>query len=264
MQQPYTIPLTPIRVKYAIHEHFYSVQGEGVHSGRAAYFIRLMGCDQQCHFCDSAGTWHPDYKPESGLKLDERETARLVQAPPGAFVVLTGGEPTLYNLEPLIELLQMRGRKVHLETAGHKPLPKNVDWVTLSPKLFAKPPLLQSWTRANEIKLIVESPEQLSVDLERLLAQPLRAKCTIWLHPEWSQRNNVEVLEAIVRTVKLHPNLRAGYQLHKLFHADDLDDNARREIVPPGGDTERLRSAWNKASTHQSCPAPATTSPDAS
>jgi organic radical activating enzyme len=222
-------------MQYSINEHFYSFQGEGVHAGRAAYFLRLMGCDQHCHFCDSAGTWHKDWQPPHVLKLDAIQTAALVDAPKGAFVVLTGGEPMLYNLEPLLDLLHARGFKVHLETAGHRFIRGAFDWITLSPKLFAAPPLFHSWQQADEIKLICESPEQIARDLETVLAAPLKYGAPVWLHPEWSQRTNPQVLEAIVEAVKANPRLRAGYQLHKLFHADLCDDNASKQIIPLGG-----------------------------
>jgi organic radical activating enzyme len=221
--------------RYRIYERFYSFQGEGVHLGRAACFIRLYGCDQHCPFCDSAGTWAKNFKPPEMPLLSAQETAALVEAPAGAFVVITGGEPALYDLEPLVDAIHARGFKVHLETAGHRHIRGQFDWVTMSPKLFALPPLESSWLRADEIKLIIESPEQLQRDLKTVLAASLRYGVPVWLHPEWSQRANAGVLAAIVGAAKENPRLRAGYQLHKLYTADLFDPNANQEIIPLGG-----------------------------
>jgi organic radical activating enzyme len=232
-------------MKYHLYEHFFSFQGEGVHAGRAAYFLRLHGCDQRCHFCDSAGTWHPNWRPPHVLRLTPEETTDLVRLPEGelkqgalpkgAFVVITGGEPTLQNLEPLVDLLHARDLKVHLETAGHRFIRGPFDWITLSPKLFASPPLWSSWTYADEIKLIIESPEQLKRDLNIVLDAPLKFNAPIWLHPEWSRREDAGVLRAIVETVKANPRCRAGWQLHKNFNADYFDENADKKIIPLGG-----------------------------
>jgi 7-carboxy-7-deazaguanine synthase len=220
---------------YVLQEHFYSTQGEGVHAGRAAYFLRLMGCDQKCHFCDSAGTWHPAWKPPHVLRHSAEEAADLIDAPKGAFVVITGGEPTLYDLVPLVEAVHARGFKVHLETAGHRFIRGPLNWITLSPKLFATPPIWSSWMHADEIKLICETPEQLARDVETILDAPIKLHAPIWLHPEWSRRNEPLVLRAIIEAVKANPRLRAGYQLHKLFQADLYDPNSIKQIIPLGG-----------------------------
>jgi 7-carboxy-7-deazaguanine synthase len=221
---------------YTINEHFYAWQGEGVHMGRAAYFIRFQGCDQSCHFCDSAGTWHKDYKPEKSLKLDVIETAELLLMPEHRyqFVVLTGGEPCLYNLEPLIKRIHGYGLKVHIETAGHRPIPKNADWVTLSPKGFAKPPLKENVERADEYKIIVENPESFTRDMQCI--EKSGPDKPIWLHPEWSKRNDPDVLAMINKVVKRYGDpFRAGYQLHKIYNVDKEDPNADQRLIPLGG-----------------------------
>lgn len=228
-------------VKYPLHEHFLSFQGEGVHLGRCAYFLRLYGCDQKCHFCDSAGTWHPDWKPQGIPLLQVHEVVDLVvpnaiDTPPETFVVITGGEPTLYNLDPLIQALYAEGYATHIETAGHRPLPDSAYWITLSSKLFATPPLRENWARADEIKLICETPDQLQRDLETVLRYTdfSHNSPPIWLHPEWSQVHNPDLLKAIVETIKTTPRTRAGFQMHKLYRADAFDPNARAD-VPLGG-----------------------------
>lgn len=226
--------------RYPIYEHFLSFQGEGIHLGRCAYFLRLYGCDQKCHFCDSAGTWHPDWKPPGVPLLETHEVVNLVKAgaidaPSDTFVVLTGGEPALYDLDPLICALYEAGFPSHIETAGHRPVPRSAHWVTLSPKLFATPPLPENWQRAHEIKLICETPEQLRRDLDIILgARRSFMPSPIWLHPEWSQRENPELLRAIVEAVKAVPRCRAGWQVHKCYRADFLDANTRPD-VPLGG-----------------------------
>lgn len=226
-------------MKYSLYEHFLSFQGEGVHLGRAAYFLRFYGCDQKCGFCDSAGTWHPQWKPEGMRLLDVRQVVSLVlegaaNAPLETFIVLTGGEPALYDLEPLVQGLAEEGYKAHIETAGHRPLPQSAHWITLSPKLFATPPLQENWARADEIKLICQTPEQMQRDLKTIFAQTMGLNTPVWLHPEWSQRKNPELLATIIQTVKTTAHCRAGYQLHKLYRADFQDPNARPD-VPLGG-----------------------------
>lgn len=223
-------------VTYTLNETFYTFQGEGMNLGRAAFFIRLQGCDQDCWFCDAASTWHKDWKPLDLRKAGAWELARQVEleAEPGAMVVITGGEPCLYNLVPLIEALRANRRHVALETAGHRPLPERDDvWVTLSPKPLAARPLHDSVQRADEFKIIVSDEESLEAGLDCIQARKRYAP--VWLHPEWSHRHEPATLSLIVDAVKRYTGMRAGYQLHKLYMADLLDPHARKEPVPLGG-----------------------------
>jgi 7-carboxy-7-deazaguanine synthase len=226
--------VTPSRL--TIHETFYTFQGEGVHMGRAAFFIRTQGCDQDCWFCDAAGTWHKDWKPTDLRKATPEELAHQVEAeaPRGAMVVITGGEPCLYDLDPLIAALHRNRRFVSVETAGHRPLPHGIDWVTLSPKPFATHPLAGNVQRADEFKIIIS--DDASLDDALACIDGRRRDATVWLHPEWSHVHDPATLDLIVRTVKDAPRMfRAGYQLHKLYMADLLDPAARKEPVPLGG-----------------------------
>ena len=224
-------------MKYPVYERFYTWQGEGVHLGRAAYFIRLYGCPQSCPWCDSAGTWHRDYRPEGVTLMDAHELAEVVRAesPDGAVVVITGGEPILFDLAPLTDALHALGRRVHIETSGIAPLRGELDWVTLSPKPFGQPPLPEVVVLADEVKIIVHEPGDIQVGLDTLTGLPESA--VIWLHPEWSRarERDLGVLNSITQAVKENPRLRAGYQMHKLYRADDLDAHSDKRLIPLGG-----------------------------
>lgn len=217
----------------AVNECFYTFQGEGVHMGRAAFFVRTQGCDQGCWFCDAASTWHRDWIPDDVERLTPEDVCVRVEAGSdrGAIVVLTGGEPCLYNLAPTIELLHHLGRYVAVETAGHRPIPANVDWITLSPKPFATHPTRENVHRADEFKIIVSDEQSLRDGLDCIEGH--NDHCRIWLHPEWSSRKQAAPI--IVEAVKRYPELRAGYQIHKLYMADLEDPAARKEPVPLGG-----------------------------
>lgn len=224
-------------MRYPVYERFYTWQGEGVHLGRAAYFIRLYGCPQACPWCDSAGTWHKDFRPEGVTLMSAEELAQAVRAesPDGAFVVVTGGEPILFDLAPLVGALHALGRRVHIETSGIAPLRGDLDWVTLSPKPFGQWPLPEVVARADEVKIIVHEPGDIRAGLETLAG--LREDAVIWLHPEWSRarERDAGVLNAITEAVKDDPRLRAGYQMHKLYRADDLDVHSDKRLIPLGG-----------------------------
>ncbi|MFU8849112.1 MAG: 7-carboxy-7-deazaguanine synthase QueE [Opitutales bacterium] len=215
-----------------IHEQFYSFQGEGTHAGKAAYFIRTFGCPVHCPWCDSAGTWHPDYIPE---KINRLEVAPLVEAAAATqaeFVVVTGGEPAIHDLNPLVEALHGIGLKAHLETSGAFPIKGDFDWVTLSPKRW-KLPLKENLAKAHEFKIIVDAPSAIQEYLAHIGAAKERP---IWLHPEWSCREKPEVLDAITDWIKSHgAPFRAGWQLHKPYQADLLDPKSAR-AAPLGGD----------------------------
>lgn len=224
-------------MKYPVFERFYTWQGEGVHLGRAAYFVRLYGCPQACAWCDSAGTWHGAYRPAQVRAMTAGEIAAAVEreSPPGAVVVLTGGEPILFDLRPLVTALRGLGRRVHLETSGMATLRGDVDWLTLSPKPFGHPPLRTVVERADEVKIIVHDLQDIARGLDMLAGLPDGA--VIWLHPEWSRARDRDaaILNGITHAVKADPRLRAGYQMYKLYRADDLDAHSDKTPVPLGG-----------------------------
>lgn len=227
-------------MKYPVFERFYTWQGEGVHLGRAAYFVRLYGCPQECPWCDSAGTWHKNYRPRQVQLMTAQDIAACVQqeSPAGAIVVVTGGEPVLFNLQSLVEKLHALGRKVHLETSGMAELRGDVDWVTLSPKPFGARPVRSVVERAKEVKIIVHALSDIEAGLETLEGLPDDA--VIWLHPEWSRARERDplILNGITGAVKADPRLRAGYQMHKLYRADDLDQGSDKRFIPLGGNPE--------------------------
>lgn len=228
-------------VRYPVYERFYSWQGEGVHVGRAAYFVRLYGCPQACPWCDSAGTWHPGYRPSTIPLLTGAEVAAAVAAgsPAGAIVVITGGEPIMFDLRALTVAMQALGRRVHLETSGIAPLRGDIDWLTLSPKPFGRPPRPDIVARADEAKIIVHDPGDIETGLGLLAGLPTTA--AVWLQPEWSRARdrNAAVLDAITQAVKANPRLRAGVQAHKTYRADDLDAGSDRRRIPLGGEPAR-------------------------
>lgn len=154
-------------------------------------------------------------------------------------VVITGGEPAMFKWDVLIDMLNMASVSVHLETSGAFPIQGKFDWITLSPKRW-KLPLPENVARANEFKIIVCAPEDIGFYYQILGGggySSLRGVGpSIWLHPEWSQRNNPQVLKAISNTVKesLGVPFRAGYQIHKLYRVD-AEDPRSAPLVPLGG-----------------------------
>lgn len=222
-------------IYYPVNEMFATFQGEGVHMGRAAFFVRLHGCPVHCPWCDSAGTWHKDYVPPGIDSLTAMEIRDAVRAEEMDVCVITGGEPAVYNLQDLVSALRHVNIKVHLETSGAFPLRGVVmDWVTLSPKKW-KHPIYETVIQADEFKIIVEEPDDIHFYHGLLLEKGMLPKKPIWLHPEWSHREDPKVLKAIAHAVKAGgPTFRAGWQLHKLYRVDAIDKRSR-EPVPLGG-----------------------------
>lgn len=217
---------------YSIHECFHSFQGEGVHMGRSAFFIRTYGCPIQCPWCDSLGTWHKDYKPEHVHKLSPEDLRGMALASKAEFAVITGGEATIFDLAPITQCFHQAGLKVHLETSGAFPIKGHFDWITLSPK-WQKKPLDENLMMANEIKIIVENATSINLWWDNI--HHLVQTQHVWLHPEWSQRRNQTLLNTITQWVKQYgAPFRAGYQIHKPYLADSLDPNAKEDLLLVG------------------------------
>jgi len=218
---------------YPVNETFLSWQGEGVHMGRKAFFIRLQGCPVRCEWCDSASTWHPSHVPAKVRKAGPDELAREAAEARPEFVVLTGGEPCVHDLAPLVASLRSAGLPVHLETCGAFDIPEGLAWVTVSPK-WAKLPTQEALARADEIKLIMEGAD--SADRWTQAVGGHWHARHVWLHPEWSRRGDAAVLSAITDRVKrLGAPYRAGWQVHKPYSADSADPRTRPPS-PLGGD----------------------------
>jgi organic radical activating enzyme len=192
-----------------VMEQFYTLQGEGYHQGKAAYFIRLGGCDVGCVWCDVKDSWdagkHQKWEVED-LKLKVKDT-------PAGIVVITGGEPLLHNLEELTASLRFAGLKTHLETSGAHPLSGQWDWICLSPKKF-KAPLPEVLPLANELKIVVFNRSDLAwAEKYEALASP---DCKLYLQPEWDNAEKVTPL--IIDYIKKHPQWILSLQTHKYIN----------------------------------------------
>lgn len=195
----------PDSVKYPVMEHFYTIQGEGVHTGRPAYFIRLGGCDVGCWWCDVRESWDADMHP----KISVKDLVGSAKKKNPAFVVITGGEPLMHNLEPLTGQLRKAGLKIHIETSGSSPVTGYLDWITLSPKRFKKP-LDEIFPYADELKVVVLTRKDLKWAEENAVKCP--DKTRLLLQPEW---NTPESMDLIVDYVKEHRQWGISLQTHK-------------------------------------------------
>jgi len=192
-----------------VMEGFYTLQGEGFHQGKAAYFIRLGGCDVGCVWCDVKDSWdagkHPKLKVES-LKLKVKET-------PAELVVITGGEPLMHDLTELTKELQAAGLKTHIETSGAHPLSGSWDWICLSPKKF-KAPLQGIVPLANELKIVVFNKSDF--DWAEKYAALVSPSCKLFLQPEWDKA--AEITPLIIDYIKAHPQWELSLQIHKYIN----------------------------------------------
>lgn len=190
-------------------EHFYTLQGEGFHQGKAAYFIRLGGCDVGCVWCDVKDSWdaekHPKLNIES-LKLKVKET-------PAEIIVITGGEPLMHDLNELTKEFQAFGLKTNIETSGAYPLSGSWDWICLSPKKF-KAPLPGIIPLANELKIVVFNKSDF--DWAEKYAALVSPSCKLYLQPEWDKAS--EMTPLIIDYIKAHPKWELSLQIHKYIN----------------------------------------------
>jgi len=187
-------------------EMFYSLQGEGYHQGKAAYFIRLAGCDVGCVWCDVKESWDASKHPV--LSIDEIVSSAL--AHPGRLAIITGGEPLLHNLDALTSALKIAGFEINIETSGSSPMSGNWDWVCLSPKKF-KAPLSESIAAASELKVVIFNKHDF--EWAETYAKQVPASCKLYLQPEWDKAN--EITPLIIEYIKANPNWELSAQLHK-------------------------------------------------
>jgi len=190
-------------------EEFLTIQGEGYHSGKAAYFIRLGGCDVGCSWCDSKYSWNPDIHPPVSTEIIvSKAIASGIRS-----VVITGGEPLMWNLDILCEKLHSEGFTIYLETSGTCSLSGKYDWVCLSPKKNM-PPLGDYFSLADELKVIIESADDFAWAEEN--SKMVRKSCKLFLQPEWSKRE--QVMPLIVDYVLKNPKWIVSLQIHKYMH----------------------------------------------
>lgn len=190
-------------------EHFYTLQGEGVHTGKAAYFVRLGGCDVGCVWCDVKESWDA----AAHKHMTTQDIVGAATAHEGRLVVITGGEPAMHNLTDLCHALHKAGCSIHIETSGAHTLTGNLDWVTLSPKKF-KAPLDSALAAANELKVVVYHKSDLEWAEQH--ATKVNAACKLYLQPEWSKRDAITPL--IIDYIKLHPQWQLSLQTHKYIN----------------------------------------------
>jgi 7-carboxy-7-deazaguanine synthase len=195
--------------KLPLMESFHTIQGEGAHSGKAAYFIRLAGCDVGCPWCDVKESWERSAHPIVAID-DIVESAKNSKS---RIAVITGGEPLMYNLDGLTSQLKNCAFKTHLETSGAYPLTGKWDWICLSPKKFKKP-LQPSFDQANELKVIVYNKSDFS--WAEKMAGRVNDSCKLLLQPEWSKSD--KMLPQIIEYIKNNPRWEISLQLHKFMN----------------------------------------------
>jgi organic radical activating enzyme len=204
-----------------VMESFYTLQGEGLHAGKAAYFIRLGGCDVGCVWCDVKESWDADAHPkfsveaivekaieESGIKKLTPSTLNLKP-----LVVITGGEPLLHNLNELTAALQQAGFETNIETSGSSALSGNWNWICLSPKKF-KAPLQEVIVAANELKVVVFNKHDF--EWAFTYAAQVNANCKLYLQAEWDKKEIVTPL--IIDYIKNNPQWQLSVQIHKYIN----------------------------------------------
>ncbi|SHN26987.1 Organic radical activating enzyme [Cyclobacterium lianum] len=187
-------------------EAFYTIQGEGIFSGQSAYFIRLGGCDVGCVWCDVKASWEAGHWPLVSVEKIVEEAA----AYPSRLVVITGGEPLMYDLSLLTSLLKEKGFHINIETSGVYPLSGSLDWICFSPKKF-KAPDRGIYEQADEMKVIVFHKSDFAFALKH--AALVNEKCRLLLQPEWSRA--AEMTPLIIDFVKENPAWRVSLQTHK-------------------------------------------------
>src|SRR5688572_9363118 len=196
-------------VQLPVMEHFYNIQGEGFHQGRAAYFIRLGGCDVGCVWCDVKDSWDVSKHP----LVPVAELVELVAQTPATLVVITGGEPLMHDLGPLTRALKARGFETNIETSGAYPLSGALDWICLSPKKF-KSPLASVVPFANELKVVIFN--QHDFKWAEQYAAMVGPGCKLFLQPEWDKA--AVVTPMIIEYIKQHPKWELSLQIHKYIN----------------------------------------------
>jgi organic radical activating enzyme len=191
-----------------VMEQFYTIQGEGFYQGRAAYFIRLGGCDVGCVWCDVKESWDAEKHPLKSISSIMEDIKKY----PVEIIVITGGEPLMYDLTELTSALHENKYQINLETSGAYPLTGEWDWICFSPKKFKKP-LSDVANHANELKVVVYNKSDLVWAEEN--RKMVGKNCKLYLQPEWSKRD--EVMPLIIEYVKQNPVWEISIQIHKFI-----------------------------------------------
>ena len=214
-ERAHPMPVGPLSAAaLPVVETFHSLQGEGLHAGRSAFFIRLAGCSVGCSWCDTKVSWPAGQHPSLALEALVQEAAAAAANGAG-FVVITGGEPLQHDLGPLCSALAELGLPLHLETSGVDALSGRFDWITLSPKAH-RPPLPANLQRCDELKVVVHGPADLSF-AETMAAAAERSQgpaAALLLQPGWDSKEGQALA---IEHVRRHPRWRLSLQSHKLL-----------------------------------------------
>lgn len=196
-------------ISLPVMESFYTIQGEGYHQGKAAYFIRLAGCDVGCPWCDVKESWNAeDHEVVSLAELEKELLEAKAQT-----VVVTGGEPAMYDLTGITQMIRSLGMKAHIETSGAYPISGEWDWICVSPKRY-KRALVESLEKADELKVVIAHKNDFRFAEKH--AELVSSNCKLYLQPEWSDME--EMMPEIISYVKANPHFEISLQVHKYLN----------------------------------------------
>src|SRR4051794_19869400 len=198
-----------IITKLPVMEAFYTIQGEGFHQGRAAYFIRLAGCNVGCFWCDVKESWDVDKHPKVAID----DILQMACKEPGRLAVITGGEPLMHNLDELTQQLQNSGFETNIETSGSYPLSGTWNWICVSPKKF-RPPTTEALQQAHELKVVVYNKNDFAWAEKN--AGQVSPDCKLYLQPEWERAPLMTPL--IIDYIKENPQWELSLQIHKYIN----------------------------------------------
>jgi 7-carboxy-7-deazaguanine synthase len=198
-----------LQTTYPVMEHFYTIQGEGYYAGKAAYFIRLAGCDVGCVWCDVKDSWDKEKHPIYTVA----QLLQQVQQTKAAIVVITGGEPLMHNCTALTTMLQQHGYATHIETSGAYPVSGHWNWICVSPKKF-KFPLPEVLAQAHELKVVVFN--KTDVDWAIQHGALVNKNCKLYLQPEWDKA--LTIMPLMVDFIKTNPQWQMSLQTHKYIN----------------------------------------------
>jgi organic radical activating enzyme len=201
-----TLNKPKVNIELPIMEFFHTIQGEGAHTGTAAYFIRTGGCDVGCVWCDVKESWNAEDHPKMSIDSIANEVEKVTVD----VVVITGGEPLMYNMTALTFALQEKGYKTHVETSGVYELSGDWDWICFSPKKFKKP-RTEFYENADELKVIIYNLSDLAWAEDH--ASRMNPNAKLFLQPEWSKKD--QMMPKIVDYVKSNPKWKISLQTHK-------------------------------------------------